>query len=461
MKHKNPLGEENLFNLIVKFSVPAIVGMMVNALYNFVDRIFIGNASDLGKDGLAGITISFPIMIILISIGILYGIGGATLFSLKLGEGKKEDAQNSLGNALFMLILSSIVFMILGQIYLRPLLILFGASDKVLPYSMEYMRVIFFGAFFQVISMGMNNFIRADGNPKIAMLTMLLGASTNILLDSIFIYVLEMGMSGAALATILAQGVSFIWVISYFIGKRSNIKLKLKYVKPKLKIVLSIILLGLPGFLLQLANSLLNAILNNNLYKYGGDTAVSGMGIINSLKILLLMPVIGLKQGVQPIISFNYGARKYERVKKAVKIAIIVSTSISVTGYIITRIFPEQLIELFNRDPELIDFGSSAIIAWFMFLPLIGFQIIASNFFQAIGKSKTAIFLTLTRQLILLIPAIIIFPEFWRLKGLLYATPFSDLFSALLTGLWFYFSIKKMGKISKQKMTHKLELETE
>ncbi len=323
MEYVNPLGKEKVSKLLAEYSVPAIVGMIVNSIYNIVDRIFIGNSSDLGTFGLAGITIGFPIMIILLSMGLLFGVGGATLFSIKLGEGQSEEADRALGNAFSLMVIAGALFMITGQILLRPLLTLFGASEAVLPYSMEYMRVIFFGAIFQVIGMGMNNFIRADGSPRTAMLTMFLGAGLNTLLDPLFIYVFRMGMTGAALATILAQCISATWVVMYFIGKHSKHKLKRKYMKLKLNVVLTITSLGIPGFALQLANSLLNAILNKSLLIYGGDIAVSGMGIINSLQTIFYMPIIGIKQGVQPIISFNYGARKFDRVKEAVKLAVI------------------------------------------------------------------------------------------------------------------------------------------
>lgn len=444
MEYKNPLGEEKVSKLLVKFSVPAIIGMVVNALYNVVDRIFIGRSPDLGANGIAGITIGFPIMIMLLAIGILFGIGGATLFSMKLGQKKPEEAENTLGNAFTMLIVSGVLFTILGQIFLKPLLSAFGASETVLPYAVEYMRIIFFGAAFQIISLGLNNFIRADGNPKIAMLTMFLGAGINIALDPIFIFVFRMGMTGAALATILSQLISTIWVIQYFLGHRSKNKLKVKYMKPNTHIVTKIISLGLPGFLMQLSNSLLNAILNKNLMIYGGDIAITAMGIVNSIQMILLMPIIGLNQGVQPIISFNFGAKKYNRVKEAAKLGITTSTVIVVIGFIIVRIFPTAMIAFFNKDAELLKFGKHALLTWFLFLPVIGFQIIAANFFQAIGRSKSAMFLTLTRQVILLIPALIIFPKFWGINGLLHAAPFADFLSALLTGVWFYLAIKNL-----------------
>ena len=445
-QQQNPLGKENINKLIIKFSTPAIFGMVISSLYNFIDRIFIGNSPDLGQNGLAGITIGFPLMIILMAFGILCGIGGSTLFAMKLGEGKSEEAEKALGNATLMLIVLGFIFSVLGQIFLKPLVILFGASPEVMPYTIEYMRVIFFGSIFQIGSLGLNNFVRADGSPKIAMITMLIGAIINIILDPIFIFGLRMGMSGAALATVIAQGVSFIWIIFYFRGKRRRQKLTLRIMKPDWPIITQISRLGLPGFLLQLVNSLLTTFLNRNLQAYGGDIAISGMGIVNSLQALFLMPVIGLKQGIVPIVSFNYGAGLYNRVKKTAMLASLYATGIVLISFAVIRLFPRQLISLFNQDPALIDFGSQALLTWFMFMPLIGFQIIASNYFQAIGQYRSAMFLTLTRQLIFLIPAIQIFPRIWGLTGLLHAAPFADLIATLLTGIWFYKNMKTLGR---------------
>ncbi len=445
MEYVNPLGVEKVSKLLVKFSVPAIIGMVVNALYNIVDRIYIGNYRELGSYGLAGITIGFPIMIILLAIGLLFGVGGATLFSIRLGEKRKEEAENALGNAFVLLLIAGLVLMVLGQIFLKPILTLFGASKEVLPYSMEYMRIIFFGAVFQVVSIGLNHFIRADGNPRIAMLTMFFGAGLNTVLDPIFIYAFGMGMAGAALATILSQAASAAWVVAYFLGKRSRNKLKLRYMKLRPGLALRITSLGLPNFVLQLANSLLNMILNKNLLIYGGDIAVSGMGVINSLQTIIMMPIVGLNQGVQPIISFNFGARKFDRVREAEKLAIGAATCVVLLGYIVTRLFPTRMVAMFNREPELLRFGSYALVHWFLCLPVVGFQIIAANFFQAIGRPRSSMFLSLTRQVILLIPAVIIFPRFWGITGLLHAAPFADFFSSLLTGIWFFNGIKSLG----------------
>lgn len=446
MEGTNPLGVEKVSRLLWRFSIPAIIGMVVNALYNVVDRIYIGNAPGLGANGLAGITIGFPIMIILLSIGILFGVGGATLFSMKLGAGETEEAELALGNAFSLLLISGVLFMVLGQVFLPPLLAAFGASPQVLPYAIGYMRIIFWGAVFQIVSIGLNNFLRADGQPKLAMVTMFMGAGVNIILDPVFIYVFDMGMAGAALATILSQFISMVWILTYFFSKRSHHPIRLKNMVLKWGTTIRITALGLPNFLLQLGNSVLNVVLNMALLSYGGDIAVSGMGIVNSLQTILLMPITGLVQGAQPIVSFNFGAKKFNRVRETQKYAILIATTIVGIGWLATRIIPEPLVRLFNSEPELLAFGTQALQTWFLGLPIIGFQIVASNFFQATGRTRSAIFLTLTRQIILLIPAILLFSQTWGMDGLLHAAPFSDAAAGLLTAVFYIGGIKRLTK---------------
>ncbi|WP_137664855.1 MATE family efflux transporter [Enterococcus hulanensis] len=446
MEAANPLGTEKISKLLWRFSIPAIIGMVVNALYNVVDRIYIGHAPGLGANGLAGITIGFPIMIILLSIGILFGVGGATLFSMKLGEGKSEEAELALGNAFSLLVFSGLLFMVMGHLFLSPVLSAFGASENVLPFAMSYMRIIFSGAVFQIVSIGLNNFLRADGQPKLAMITMFMGAGVNIILDPVFIYVFDMGMAGAAFATILSQFISMVWILSYFLSKRSHHQIQVKNMAIKAHVATRITALGMPNFLLQLGNSVLNVVLNMTLLNYGGDIAVSGMGIVNSIQTILLMPITGLVQGAQPIISFNFGAKKFKRVKETQKYAILVATIIVCLGWLATRIMPEQLVRMFNNEPELLTFGAKALQIWFLCLPVIGFQIVASNFFQATGRTRQAIFLTLTRQIILLIPAILLFSQMWGMDGLLHAAPFADAGAGLLTGVFYVIGVKRLSK---------------
>lgn len=438
------LGEEKISKLLMTFSIPAIVGMLVNALYNIVDRIFIGKSPDMGGMGIGGITIGFPIMLIMMALGMLVGIGGASMAAIKLGEQKKGEAEKYMGNAIVLLVGISVLSTLLGLIFLEPILNLLGASKNLLPYAKNYMQIILLGSVFGGISFGLNNFIRVDGSPGIAMATMLIGAFTNIALDPLFIFVFKWGIRGAAFATIISQAVAAIWVTLYFLSNRSHLKIRIPNMKLDPWIVRSIVAIGLPPFMMQMANSLLNIILNKNLMIYGGDLAVIGIGIINSIVLLLLMPVIGISQGAQPIIGYNYGAKNYKRVTETLKLAIIGATCIVLVGYLGIRIFPKELISLFNKDPELIKFGAHALSTFLMFLPIIGFQIIGANYFQAVGKMKPALVLTLSRQVLILIPAIIILPRFFGLDGILYAAPLADLTSAILTAGWLFVELRHL-----------------
>ena len=450
MDRTEQLGESTIRKLLFRFSLPATLGMLINAVYNIVDRIYIGNSPDLGTLGLAGITISFPITMVMMALAVLFGIGGATLFSIKLGEKKPDEAESILGCSFALLIISSIVFTMGSLLFLRPILRAFGASNDVLPYAVEYMTIVLFGAILQGISMGGNNFIRADGSPKIAMVSMFLGAGFNIIFDPIFIYVFQWGMTGAALATIGGQALTAIWVLIYFRGKRSSRKLQLNKMKLDLKLARLITATGTPAFLTHFANSALNIVLNKNLAIYGGDLAVSTMGIINSLQTFILMPVYGITQGAQPIIGYNYGAKSIPRVKETLKWAILGATAIAVSGYIVTLLFPRQLIAMFNRSSDLLAFGAKAIVIWFFLLPVVGFQTVGARYFQAVGKIRPAIFLTLTRQVIVLIPAIIILPKFFGINGILYAAPLADLVSAIITGIWLFNEVRllRIGEIA-------------
>jgi len=442
--YSQQLGKEKISVLLYKFSVPAVIGMLVNASYNIIDRIFIGRG--VGSLGIAGITISFPFMILMMAIGMLIGLGTTALISIRLGQQKHEEAELIMTNGMVLLILSSLLLSIVGLVFLNPLLQLFGASEDVLPYASEYMRIILVGAVFMGTSFGMNNFIRAEGNPKTAMLTIIIGAVLNIILDPIFIFTFKLGLSGAALATILAQAVSAIWVLSYFIKGPSLLKIHAKNLKIKLHITKQILAIGSAPFAMQFAASIMNIILNKSLSVYGGDIAISAMGIVNSIGMMILMPIFGINQGAQPIIGYNYGARKFERVKQTLKTGIIVATIVVLIGFIVTRLFPEALIGLFNnKDVELIRIGSQALTVFFVFLPIIGFQIVSAGYFQAVGKPKQAMILSLSRQVLLLIPALLILPRYFGLVGVFLAGPVSDLGSSLLTGFWLYLEMRGLS----------------
>ncbi|MCR4434814.1 MAG: MATE family efflux transporter [Clostridiales bacterium] len=447
MDNMQRLGEEKVSKLLRDFSIPSIVSMLVGALYNVIDRIFIGNSA--GSLGIAGITIGFPIMMIQSALGMMVGIGATALLSIKLGQQKRDDAERIVGNTVTLLFIISIVMTTLGVFFLDPLLVLFGASGEVLPYARDYMRVILVGSIFMGYGMGMNNFIRAEGKPNISMATMLLGTILNAVFAPIFIFVFKWGMTGAALATVTAQGISTAWIILYFLTGKSILKIRRSNLRLRKEIVSGIFALGVSSLAMSVAQSVLSVIMNRSLLTYGGDIAISGVGVIMSLVTLIMMPNMGINTGAQPIIGFNYGARKFDRVKATLKYAIIATTVISTIGYIVMMLFPTQLISVFNsRDAELIAFGRRAIVYFIFFLPLLGFQMVGAGYFMAVGKPKQSIILSLSRQVLILIPALLILPIFFKLNGVLAAIPLSDLLATIITAVWLFVDLKRESRKS-------------
>lgn len=438
------LGEKEIPKLLMKFSIPAIVGMLVNALYNFVDMVFIGNG--VGPLGIAGVRIGFPLMVIGMAFAMLIGIGANSLISIRLGQKRKEDAEIIMGNALVSMIVTAAFLTVLGLIFMEPLLRLFGASEEVMPYAQGYFSIILYGVIFQMIGMGMNNFIRGEGNPKMAMVTMLIGAVLNTILDPIFIFVFDWGIRGAALATILSMAVSGVWVLNYFLYGNSLLKIRKPNLRIRFDILKSIITIGLAPFAMQLAASILVIFMNKGLVQYGGDIAVSAMGIINNIAQIFMMVVFGINQGAQPIIGFNYGARKYDRVKSTLKYAIAAATVVVTIGYIMTRLFAAQMIGIFSDDPQLIDIGAKGMKQVLMFMPVIGFQVVSSAYFQAVGKPKQSMLLSLSRQVLILIPMILILPRFMGLIGLFTAGPVADIVSSILTAIFLFYELKHLDK---------------
>jgi putative MATE family efflux protein len=458
MNDTQRLGESRLSKLLIEFSVPAIVGMVVNALYNVIDRIFIGNSA--GSLGIAGITVGFPLMLIQMALGMLIGLGATALVSIRLGQQKKAEAEQYMGNAVTLLAIGTVLLVTLGLLFLNPLLRIFGASPEVLPYARDYMSIILYGSIFQTFSFGMNNFMRAEGKPKIAMATMLIGAILNCALAPIFIFVFHWGIKGAALATVTAQAVSAIWILSHFLFGKSELKIRVGNLPLKGSLVAGILTIGIAPCAMQLTQSLLFAIMNNSLLKYGGDVAISGVGIVMSLNTLIFLPIIGIQEGSQPIIGYNYGAEKYDRVRKVLKYASLAATAVACFGYLITRIFPVQLISLFNsHDKALIVFGSHALTVCLIFLPVIGFQIIGAGYFQAVGKPLRSMLLSFSRQLILLIPALLILPHFFGLEGVLWAGPLADILSSLLTGSFIYLELKHLAAKHRKNLLPELATE--
>ncbi len=455
MNRAEQLGTGRIGSLLLKFSLPAIVGMLINALYNVADRAFVGQAA--GSLAIAGITVCFPIMVVLMGFGMLIGLGANSLISIRLGQKKKDEAEQILGNATTLLIGISLVLSVSGIIFINPLLRLFGASEAVMPMAAGYLRIILLGSVFQAIGFGMNNFIRGEGNPKIAMFTMLIGGLLNLLLDPLFIFVFGWGIQGAALATVISMAVSASWVLFYYLGGKSLLKLHVKYLTPHWPVVKSIVVLGSAPFFMQIAASVVTTLLNYQLGAYGGDVAISAMGVVFSVAMLFMMPIFGINQGSQPIIGYNYGARQFDRVKKAHLLASLAATVVTVGGFLAAVLFPSFIIGMFSRnDPHLLEIGTRALRIFLVMFPIVGFQIVTANYFQAIGKPHQAMILSLSRQVLLLIPCLIILPRFMGLDGVFASGPVSDLGSSLLTGTLFYLEMRKLKRKHEKVSAEKL-----
>lgn len=433
--------DQKIGSLLWKFSLPAIIGMLVNALYNIVDRIFVGRG--VGSIAIAATTVVFPIMLILMAVSMLIGIGATALISIRLGQQKKDDAEKVAGNATLMLVVLPSIFAVIYLLFPEPILIFFGASEEVLPYARDFAHIIMMGAPLGSISFGMNNFIRAEGNPRLAMVTQIIGAVINGVLNYIFIFKLGLGIKGSALATVSGQFVSAVWVLSYFFSGLSLVKIRLKNLKPQLPILAGITSIGFAPFAMQIASSIQQSILNKTLLAYGGDLALSAVGIIMSILTLMFMPIVGLSQGAQPLIGFNYGARQYDRVKETVKIAVIAGTGIALAGYLAIHIWPAEIVGLFSKgDTALTDTTARAMKVFLALFPVVGFQIVCTNYFQAVGKPVQSTILSLSRQVLLFIPLLLILPHFWGINGVWRTAPIADGLSVLLTAALFYLEMK-------------------
>jgi putative MATE family efflux protein len=445
MNRSQSLGEEKISTLLWRFSLPAITGMVVNAFYNVIDSIFVGRG--VGEIGLTAVTIAFPIMIVLMGLGMLVGVGAAAVVSLRIGEKKQQEAEKILGNAFTLSMILAIGFSACILLFLDPILNILGAEPNVLPYARDFTRIIVLGSAFMYVGFGLNNIVRAEGNPRMAMSTTLISAGLNILLNPLFIFIFHLGVGGSALATVVSQGVSAVWILLYFLRGKSLLKLrKANFVLDK-GIVLSIFKIGMSPFLMQIAASMTTILFNYTLLRYSGELAVASIGIINRIAMLMLMPIFGISQGLQPIIGYNYGAGNYPRVIKALKIAICAATLFSTVGFLLVQIFDKQIIMLFNDNPELILIGSAAMRINLCMLPVIGFQIIGANYFQAVGKAGYAIVLSMSRQLILLIPLLLFLPTLLGVDGVWLASPISDFTSALLTGAFLFWELRKLGRM--------------
>jgi putative MATE family efflux protein len=438
------LEHENPGKLMWKYFLPAFASMMANALYNIVDRIYIGQGVD--ALALSGLSVVFPLMIIIMAFGMLVGMGSAVRISLSLGEKDYDRANRILGNAFFLSIVFGFVLMGAGFLVRDRVLQIFGAGPETLQYASDYFTIILIGTPLAMTGFALNNIIRAEGNPRIAMYSMFISAGINIVLDPIFIFGLGMGVKGAAIATVISHFVLAVWVLSHFRSRRSVVRLILANIRPDPYIIKYIISIGFAPFAMNMASSIVWGVMNTKFIRYGGDISVAALGIVNSATMMLVISIISLNMAVQPIIGFNYGAGLFCRVKETVIKAIKYATYIATGGWLICMLIPGVIVSIFNSDsPELREAGVMGLRIYLAVLPVIGFQIIASNYFQAIGKARLATFLSLLRQIIVLLPLIFILPHFWGTAGVWIANPISDFVAAVVSYIYFRREIGKLN----------------
>lgn len=431
---ENPLGSEPVSTLLRRFAVPSVIAMLVSALYNMVDQLFIGHS--IGVLGNAATNVAFPLSMVCTSIGLLCGIGGAANFNLCMGRREPEHAKSYVGSAISMLAILGVILCVAVQLFLRPMMLLFGATPDVIDYACTYTRITSIGFPFLIVTIGGSNLIRADGSPKFSMLCNLVGAIVNTILDPLFIFVFHMGMAGAALATITGQILSFALVVFYLRGFKT-LPLSLSDLKPNMACWARIAALGATPAFNQVAMMVVQIVMNNTLTYYGSnsvygsDIPLACAGIISKVNMLFFSFVIGISQGLQPIVSFNFGAQKYDRVKDAYKKAVFAATAISIVAFLCFQFFPRQIIGIFGSgSEEYLHFAERYFRIFLFFTFLNGIQPVSSNFFTSIGAPKKGIFLSLTRQIIFLLPLLLIFPYLFGIDGVMYTAPIADLAAA-------------------------------
>ena len=448
------LGTESIGKLLIQYSVPAIIASVATSLYNIIDSIFIGQG--VGTMAISGLAITFPLMNLVIAFCMFIAAGGAAISSIYLGQKEYGRATNVLANVVKLCFIHSIVFGGLSLLFLDEILYFFGATDATIKYAREFMRVILYGTPISYIFIVLNNMMRATGYPKKAMLSALLSVFVNVILAPIFIFVLNWGISGAALATICGQGVSLVWHIYHFKSKSSFVHFSSEHNNLSWSIIKNVYSIGLSPFLMNVCACIVVIFINKALLETGGDNgelAVGAYGIVNRVGMLFVMIVFGISQGMQPILGYNYGANKWDRVKRTLYIGMIAGTIITTIGLIIAELFPNQISELFTTDSTLKAISTTGFRISFMFFAVIGAQVVIQNFFQSIGKPLISIFLSLTRQLLFLIPTLLIFPKLWGVEGVWTSLCVSDLMAFIVASITLVIIMKKLNKI----VTHKYD----
>lgn len=437
---KNKLGTENIKGLLFSLALPAIIGQMVSLLYNIVDRIYIGHIKDIGGLALTGVGVTAPILLIISAFAVLVGMGGAPRASIAMGKKDNDAAEKIIGNCFTTLIGISILLSIFFLIFNEKLLMLFGASENTIEYALEYMNIYTFGIIFVQMTLGMNPFISAQGFAKTSMITVSIGAVINIVLDPIFIFGFDMGVRGAAFATIISQGVSAIWVLYFLTGKKTNLKIKKKNLGFNTKVMGPVLLLGLSPFVMQFTESFIIILFNAKLQRYGGDVAVGAMTITTTAMQFLFLPLSGLTQGSQPIISYNYGAKNKSRVKDTFKYLLFSAITYSLIFYLFIMIFPGTFASIFTKNQDIIREASKGLRVYMSVSFLMGIQVACQQTFIALGNARSSVFLAFLRKVFLLMPLVIILPRFFERKvfAVFLAEPIADIIAVTVTSILFY-----------------------
>lgn len=443
-KQATDLGKGSVGKLLFQLALPAIIAQLVNVLYNIVDRIFIGRMPN-GELAMAGVGVAFPIIMIVSAFSALVGMGGAPLAAIKMGEKDNDGAEKIMTNSFSALVIIAIILTVSLLIFKENILWAFGASKDTIGYANDYIGIYLIGTIFVQIGLGLNPFINTQGFAKTGMITVLIGAIINIVLDPILIFGFNMGVKGAALATISAQFVSAVWVLLFLVGKKSVLKIRKQYIIPSLKVIGPILLLGISPFIMQATESLVIISMNNNLAKYGGDLAIGAMTIMSSVMQIILLPMMGLTQGAQPIISFNYGADKLDRVRKTFRLLLVSCLVYTTLMWGAIMMFPQVFVSIFNSNPQLVEITVWSMRIYFAGILLFGAQIACQQTFLALGQAKISMILALLRKIILLIPLIFILPVFFenKLQGVLTAEPVADITAAIVTIICFSVFYKK------------------
>ncbi|MEZ5334101.1 MAG: MATE family efflux transporter [Methanolobus sp.] len=428
------LGTEKINTLIWKLATPAIIGLLVQAFYNLVDTFFVGRAlGDQSVLGIAGVAVAFPLQMLMIALSIGIGVGGSSVISRMLGSKDAKKAERTLGNVFTYTLLLSIIFQVIFFFNVDTVLNLFGATVDNLVYAKEYAVVILQGTLAFTFGFVLNNLVRAEGNPKIAMNNMIFSGVLNIFLDAILMFGFGMGVKGAALATVLAQLAGTLYLVHYYMSGKSPLRLEIANFKPQFNLIKEISTIGFGSFVMGASNSFMMLVLNNVLAVYGGDLSIAVFGVAIKLLMLILMPIIGISHGLQPIVGYNYGAENYERVNESVKKSLMITTLFGFCGFILLSVFPGTFFSMFSTDADLISSGASALRIMVLASPLIGLNVIGTTFFQSVGKAKPSFFLSMCRQILFLIPLVILLPYYFDLTGVWMAFPISDLMAALIS----------------------------